>query len=165
MAKNVIGHADRKWIFQGMGLTIVVIVLALLFSLINPRFATLSNFLTILTQASYYIILAVGMTFVITSAGIDLSVGSILALITVIGFELIKGGMHPLLGVLIMFFLGGFIVTGCQASTIRCQVTRTPTALEPKRSAATPAGHAPRQDPTPPRVACSLFHPRRRRHP
>ncbi|GIT09413.1 MAG: hypothetical protein CM1200mP30_30430 [Pseudomonadota bacterium] len=49
------------------------------------------------------------MTFVITSAGIDLSVGSILALITVIGFELIKGGMHPLLGVLIMFFLGGFI--------------------------------------------------------
>jgi len=109
MAKNVIGHADRKWIFQGMGLTIVVIVLALIFSLINPRFATLSNFLTILTQASYYIILAVGMTFVITSAGIDLSVGSILALITVIGFELIKGGMHPLLGVLIMFFLGGFI--------------------------------------------------------
>ena len=92
MVKNVIGHADRKWIFQGMGLTIVVIVLALLFSLINPRFATLSNFLTILTQASYYIILAVGMTFVITSAGIDLSVGSILALITVIGFELIKGG-------------------------------------------------------------------------
>ena len=111
MAKNVIGHADRKWIFQGLGLTIVVIVLALIFSLINPRFATLSNFLTILTQASYYIILAVGMTFVITSAGIDLSVGSILALITVIGFELIKGGMHPLLGVLIMFFLGGFI--GC----------------------------------------------------
>ena len=109
MGKNVIGHADRKWIFQGMGLTIVIIVLALLFSLINPRFATLSNFLTILTQASYYIILAVGMTFVITSAGIDLSVGSILALITVIGFELIKGGMHPLLGVLIMFFLGGFI--------------------------------------------------------
>ena len=92
MGKNVIGHADRKWIFQGMGLTIVIIVLALLFSLINPRFATLSNFLTILTQASYYIILAVGMTFVITSAGIDLSVGSILALITVIGFELIKGG-------------------------------------------------------------------------
>jgi len=109
MSKYRIGHADRKWIFQGMGLTIVVIVLALIFYLINPRFGTLSNFLTILTQASYYIILAVGMTFVITSAGIDLSIGSLLALVTVIGFELIKGGMHPLIGVLIMFLLGGFI--------------------------------------------------------
>jgi ribose/xylose/arabinose/galactoside ABC-type transport system permease subunit len=81
----------------------------LIFYLINPRFGTLSNFLTILTQASYYIILAVGMTFVITSAGIDLSIGSLLALVTVIGFELIKEGMHPLIGVLIMFLLGGFI--------------------------------------------------------
>ena len=111
MSNNVIGHADRKWIFQGLGLTLVIIVLAIIFSIINPRFATLTNFLNILTQASYYIILAVGMTFVISSAGIDLSVGSLLALITVIGFELIKEGMNPILGVLIMFFMGGFI--GC----------------------------------------------------
>ena len=56
-------------------------------------------------------IIAVGMTFVITSAGIDLSVGSLLALVTVIGFDLIKEGMHPLLGVLLMFALGAGI--GC----------------------------------------------------
>ena len=102
----MIGSQDRKWLFQGIGLAIVIIVLGIVFSIINPRFGTLSNFLTILTQASYYIILAVGMTFVITSAGIDLSVGSLLAVITVIGFELIKTGMDPLLGVLIMFILG-----------------------------------------------------------
>ena len=108
--ENVIGHADRRWLFKGLGLTIVVIALALIFSLINPRFATLANFANVLTQASYYMIIAVGMTFVITSAGIDLSVGSLLALITVIGFDLIKdGGVHPLLGVLIMFALGGGI--------------------------------------------------------
>ena len=106
---NAIGHADRRWLFKGLGLTIVVIVLALIFSLINPRFATLANLANVLTQASYYMIIAVGMTFVITSAGIDLSVGSLLALITVIGFDLIKAGMHPLLGVLIMFALGGGI--------------------------------------------------------
>jgi ribose/xylose/arabinose/galactoside ABC-type transport system permease subunit len=106
-----IGHADQRWLFRGLGLTIVVICLALAFSLINPRFATLANFANILTQASYYMIIAVGMTFVITSAGIDLSVGSLLALVTVIGFDLIKDGMHPLLGVLIMFALGGGI--GC----------------------------------------------------
>jgi ribose/xylose/arabinose/galactoside ABC-type transport system permease subunit len=109
---NAIGHADRRWLFKGLGLTIVVISLALIFSLINPRFATIANFANVLTQASYYIIIAVGMTFVITSAGIDLSVGSLLALVTVIGFDLIKDGtVHPLLGVLIMFALGGGI--GC----------------------------------------------------
>ena len=102
-----IGNKDSTWFFQGIGLAIVMIVLWIVFSIINPRFGTITNFLTILTQASYYIILAVGMTFVITSAGIDLSVGSLLALVTVIGFELIKEGMDPLLGTLVMFILGG----------------------------------------------------------
>jgi len=102
-----IGNKDSTWFFQGIGLAIVMIVLWIIFSIINPRFGTITNFLTILTQASYYIILAVGMTFVITSAGIDLSVGSLLALVTVIGFELIKEGMDPLLGTLVMFILGG----------------------------------------------------------
>ena len=108
---NHIGHADRSWSFEGLGLTIVIVVLILVFSWINPRFASLSNLTNVLTQASYYIIIAVGMTFVITSAGIDLSVGSILALVTVIGFELIKGGMNPLLGVLLMFVMGTLIGT------------------------------------------------------
>ena len=92
MSDSSIGNADRKWLFQGLGLTVVVIVLAILFSLINPKFATITNFLNVLTQASYYIILAVGMTFVIAAAGIELSVGSLLALITVVNFELIKNG-------------------------------------------------------------------------
>ncbi len=108
---SAIGHADRRWLFKGLGLTIVVIALALIFALINPRFATVANFANVLTQASYYMIIAVGMTFVITSAGIDLSVGSLLALVTVVGFDLIKEGMHPFLGVLVMFMLGGAI--GC----------------------------------------------------
>ena len=115
MSKNVIGSQDRKWLFQGIGLAIVIIVLGIVFSIINPRFGTLTNFLTILTQASYYIILAMGMTFVITSAGIDLSIGSLLAVITVIGFELIKTGTEPLLGVSIMFILGATFgcLNGC----------------------------------------------------
>ena len=108
---GAIGHADRRWLFEGLGLTVVIVVLAVIFALINPRFASVANFINILTQASFIIILAVGMTFVITSAGIDLSVGSLLALVTVIGFDLIKGGMNPALGVLVMFSLGGFI--GC----------------------------------------------------
>jgi len=90
-------------------LTVVVILLAVIFSFINPKFATTTNLLNILTQASYYIILAVGMTFVIAAAGIDLSVGSLLALITVINFELIKGGLNPVIGVILMFLMGGIL--------------------------------------------------------
>ncbi|MEL0325944.1 MAG: ABC transporter permease, partial [Burkholderiaceae bacterium] len=107
MSELSIGHADKKWIFQGIGLTIVVILLAIIFSFINPKFATTTNLLNILTQASFYIILAVGMTFVIAAAGIDLSVGSLLALITVVNFELIKGGLNPAVGVILMFLMGG----------------------------------------------------------
>ena len=89
---NTAGHADRRWVFEGLGLTIVIVVLAIAFTAINPRFASLTNFVNILTQASFIIVMAVGMTFVITSAGIDLSVGSAAALITVVAFDLIKGG-------------------------------------------------------------------------
>ena len=108
---RAIGHADRRWLFEGLGLTVVIVVLAVIFALINPRFASVANFINILTQASYIIVMAVGMTFVITSAGIDLSVGSLVALVTVIGFGFIKGGLNPALGVLVMFALGGAI--GC----------------------------------------------------
>ena len=106
-----VGHADRRWVFHGLGLTAVVIVLAVIFTLINPRFATVTNLANVLTQASHIIIISVAMTFVITSAGIDLSVGSLVALVTVIGFAFVKEGMHPALGVLIMFGLGAAI--GC----------------------------------------------------
>lgn len=106
---NAAGHADRRWSFEGLGLTIVIVALALLFTAINPRFASVTNFVNILTQASFIIVMAAGMTFVITSAGIDLSVGSAAALITVVAFGLIKGGMNPALGVLVMFALGAFL--------------------------------------------------------
>ncbi|MDE0347389.1 MAG: ABC transporter permease [Boseongicola sp.] len=104
-----IGHADRRWLFEGIGLTAVIVALAILFILINPRFGTITNFINILTQASFIIVMAVGMTFVITSAGIDLSVGSAVAFITVVAFGLIKGGLNPLLGVAFMFALGAFL--------------------------------------------------------
>ncbi|MDE0307565.1 MAG: ABC transporter permease [Albidovulum sp.] len=110
-SERTIGHADRRWLFQGIGLTAVIIVLAILFIAINPRFGTLANLINILTQASFIIVIAVGMTFVITSAGIDLSVGSAVAFITVVAFGLIKGGLNPFLGVVFMFALGAFI--GC----------------------------------------------------
>ena len=118
---NAAGHADRRWAFEGLGLTLVIVALAILFTAINPRFASLTNFVNILTQASFIIVMAAGMTFVITSAGIDLSVGSAAALVTVVAFGLIKGGMDPALGVLAMFALGAFLggLTGVLIAVVK----------------------------------------------
>jgi len=102
---KTIGGADRKFRFEGLGLTLVMIALIAVFAAINPRFATLSNMLTVLTQASTYVIIAMGMTFVITKGGIDLSVGSILGLVTCIFFGFVDGGMNPALALVIMFAL------------------------------------------------------------
>lgn len=51
-----------------------------LFSVLSPHFATVDNLLNVTLQTSITAIIAVGMTFVILTAGIDLSVGSIVAL-------------------------------------------------------------------------------------
>jgi|TARA_B110000090_G_C13377872_1_gene444622 ribose/xylose/arabinose/galactoside ABC-type transport system permease subunit len=99
---GVAGRADGTFSFEGLGLTVVLLGIIVIFSFINPRFFAVENFLNILTQAAPFIIMAVGMTFVITAAGIDLSVGSILALSSVIGFEFMSSGGNPVIGVAII---------------------------------------------------------------
>ena len=79
-AEKSAGKSDARFRFDSLGLTLVLLALIVLFSFINPRFASFSNLINVLTQASTYIIVAIGMTFVITKGGIDLSVGAAMAL-------------------------------------------------------------------------------------
>ncbi|WP_322103489.1 ABC transporter permease [Paraburkholderia sp. J41] len=65
----------------GIGPLIGLIALCVLGTLLNRDFATVDNLLNVLTRTSFIGIIAVGMTFVIISGGIDLSVGSMAALI------------------------------------------------------------------------------------
>lgn len=60
---------------------IMLIVITLVFSFTVENFATVGNFITILRQVAIIGILAMGMSFVLIAGGIDLSVGSILALV------------------------------------------------------------------------------------
>lgn len=66
------------------GILVVLLIMILVLSIAKPNFRTTSNFFNILTQTSIFGIMALGMTFVIISKGIDLSVGSILALCAVV---------------------------------------------------------------------------------
>ncbi len=62
----------------------VVLGLMLLFSLASPYFLTARNLLNIVTQNTYFIIVAVGLAFVMISGGIDLSVGYQMSLVGVV---------------------------------------------------------------------------------
>lgn len=88
-----------------IGLVIFSIVIALM----NDRFMTFSNFMNILRQTSINSIIAAGMTFVILTGGIDLSVGSILAYSGAIATMLISKGMNPFIVVLVALAIGAII--------------------------------------------------------
>jgi ribose transport system permease protein len=64
---------------------VVLAVLIAAMSILSPFFLSVSNFLNILLATSVIGVLAIGATFVISSAGIDLSVGSVLAFASIVG--------------------------------------------------------------------------------
>lgn len=75
---------------QRYGLVLSLILLCLILSLLSDRFLTANNIVNVLRQSTINGIIAVGMTYVILTAGIDLSVGAVLALCTVVTADLLK---------------------------------------------------------------------------
>ncbi len=72
---------------------IALFALCLVLSLLSDRFLTMANGWNVMRQVSVNICISVGMTLVILTAGIDLSVGSILALCGAVTASLIKNGI------------------------------------------------------------------------
>lgn len=96
------------------GLLLITIIL----SIVSPNFMTVDNILNVLRQVSINALIAFGMTFVILTGGIDLSVGSILALASAVTAGMLASGMDPILAILIGLLAGsvmgainGFIIT------------------------------------------------------
>ena len=81
---------DYKQLLKNNGILIVFFLICVGLSILSPYFMTTNNILNIFRQTSIYGIIAVGMTFVILTGGIDLSVGSILALSGMIAAGLMK---------------------------------------------------------------------------
>lgn len=78
------------------GIALGLIGLVALFAILSPDFLTSRNLFDILRQASVTGILAIGMTFVILTAGIDLSVGSILAIAGILSAEFATEAAGPI---------------------------------------------------------------------
>ncbi len=80
------------------GALIFFIVLCVIFAILEPAFLKPINIFNVLRQVSIYGLLAIGMTFVILTGGIDLSIGSLLALAGLVAAAVEKGGTGLLTG-------------------------------------------------------------------
>lgn len=90
---------DWKNFAQQYGLMISFILLCLALSILSDRFLTVNNLTNILRQSTINGIISVGMTLIILTRGIDLSVGSILALSAVITADMLQKGMPVYLAI------------------------------------------------------------------
>ena len=84
---------DAFSIFARFAPLIFLVVLMAVFWALNPRFVLPLNLFNIMLQVSIYGLLAIGMTFVILTAGIDLSIGSLLAMSGLVAAAVSKGGL------------------------------------------------------------------------
>ncbi|MEW6305207.1 MAG: ABC transporter permease [Verrucomicrobiota bacterium] len=119
-------NAKWNWLatLNAAGPFLGLLLVIALFSLkgeVREYFLTVSNFKIILTQTVIVAIGALGMTMIIISGGIDLSVGSVIALTSVVGAVLIKAGQPPLVVGAVVILAGGIIglMTGGMVAGLR----------------------------------------------
>lgn len=91
---------------QEFGSLIALLLLVAVIGVISPDFRTFNNLISLLRQSSINGLIAFGMTCVILTGGIDLSVGSVLALSTMLSAGMIAGGVPPVLAMLAALVLG-----------------------------------------------------------
>ena len=98
-----------KELLQKFGPLIALLLIVVIITVINPNFMTTTNILNVLRQVSISALIAFGMTFVILTGGIDLSVGSTLALTGAVAATMLANGMDPILTILIALLLGAIL--------------------------------------------------------
>lgn len=101
------GPATKK--LNKLGPLLALVVLVIFVTIMNPNFLAPANLLNLLRQVSTNALIAFGMTFVIITGGIDLSVGSTLALSSALMAGMIASGLNPVLAMGIGLLLGAFL--------------------------------------------------------
>jgi len=94
---------DRLFVVLSRVTALVGLVIAL--SLLSPHFLTWNNLINVLRQATPLFVMSAGLTLVVLTAGIDLSVGAVLGLAACVAASMITGG-SPIFGVLAALGVG-----------------------------------------------------------
>jgi ribose transport system permease protein len=109
-------NANAKEWLKRLQPLIALVVMVVALSLLSDRFLTLVNGRNILLQISVNLCVSIGMTLVILTGGIDLSVGAILAFAGAFAADLLKNGVTlPSLNIAVQFSPLGAIVAGILA--------------------------------------------------
>ena len=101
------GPAKKR--LNKLGPLLALVVLVIFVTIMNPSFMSPTNLLNLLRQVSTNALIAFGMTFVIITGGIDLSVGSTLALSSALMAGMIASGLNPVLAMGVGLGLGAFL--------------------------------------------------------
>ena len=99
-------YFTKAWLMEQKSLIALLVLIAVV-STMSPNFFTVNNLFNILQQTSVNAIMAVGMTLVILTSGIDLSVGSLLALTGAVAASIVGIEVNALVAVAAALALGG----------------------------------------------------------
>jgi ribose transport system permease protein len=110
---------------RGMGqvltVTVGLVLLCLVFGILNPTFFSGRNINNLLRQIAPILIIGIGQSYVLITGNIDLSIGSVVGMSTMISATLMTKGMNPWVSVIITFIacvavglINGFLVAGCK---------------------------------------------------
>ncbi|HBD0719442.1 ribose ABC transporter permease [Escherichia coli] len=115
-------YFTKAWLMEQKSLIALLVLIAIV-STLSPNFFTINNLFNILQQTSVNAIMAVGMTLVILTSGIDLSVGSLLALTGAVAASIVGIEVNALVAVAAALALGAAIgaVTGVIVAKGRVQ--------------------------------------------
>lgn len=106
------GHRPlgRFWHSKEFGLFVVLVALVLFLTWQSPNFLTQGNLVVVSRQIALALFISIGMTFVIISSAIDLSVGSVVALTSVVlGLLMVDEGLPPVVAVLLAVVAGAAV--------------------------------------------------------
>ncbi|HRN54841.1 MAG TPA: ribose ABC transporter permease [Agriterribacter sp.] len=115
---NLANIRSSSGYFSKYGIFIAFVVICIILSVATPYFFTAQNILIVLRQVSINGILAIGVTFVIIAGGIDLSLGSVLALTGVVAASFAHPGTYPLIIPVMLGILTGFVIGAINGLTI-----------------------------------------------
>lgn len=100
---------NNQSILQKIAPFIGLILIIVIITILNPGFLSLSNLMNVLRQVSINALIAFGMTFVILTGGIDLSVGATLALTGAVSAGMMASGVDPIFAMLLGLLLGAVL--------------------------------------------------------
>jgi len=107
-------------LFNELILVLVLVLLSILISIGNPKFISFANVLNILRDSSMAVIAGIGMTMLLISGEVDLSIGSLVAFVGVVTMDVINKTQSTALGVLAGLALGS--LTGLVNGLVRTKL-------------------------------------------